>query len=421
MKRLPLLACLAVVSCGSDRSEGTSSTGNALTARVVRADGSPAVGDTASLRPDGPNAPLVRQAVLGAQGELRLDQIPDGSWVLEVRGTREGRVERLRLSGSDLPLGAMATGAFRTIRGQVLSFGEAGGAAELVGTGQRASLDSTGAFTFPLASPGSQVAQAWPRTDGSWGAARWTVPERGAADLALQAPIKPHPTRVADWTPGLGTWDMAEWNIDTGDGCPDLCGWGNAYLQSYATDAVRSVSDTLILEARRTGGKWISGSVHTRQKRTFLRGRLEVDAILPRPAGAWALISLQGDTAGGPGWPATGALDLVSFRPDRPDSLFAIAHRTSTGGVALHPAGFLRDSSGWAGRPVRLAMEWNPQEILFLADDRIFHRIAGGAPFDHPFHLAISLGVGGTGNSAADTTLPPFQMRVTRIAHYPEP
>src|SRR5210317_268690 len=32
--------------------------------------------------------------------------------------------------------------------------------------------------------------------------------------------------------------DTSKWNIDEGDGCPDLCGWGNNELQTYSADNI---------------------------------------------------------------------------------------------------------------------------------------------------------------------------------------
>src|SRR6056297_1720538 len=32
--------------------------------------------------------------------------------------------------------------------------------------------------------------------------------------------------------------DLGKWNIDEGDGCPDLCGWGNNEAQVYSADNI---------------------------------------------------------------------------------------------------------------------------------------------------------------------------------------
>src|SRR5690348_2495676 len=56
-----------------------------------------------------------------------------------------------------------------------------------------------------------------------------------------------------------GQPDSTKWNYDLGDGCPNVCGWGNNELEYYTHDPknVRVENDLLIIEAHQDslGGK----------------------------------------------------------------------------------------------------------------------------------------------------------------------
>src|SRR5262245_37026855 len=57
----------------------------------------------------------------------------------------------------------------------------------------------------------------------------------------------------------IGQPDSTKWNYDLGDGCPNVCGWGNGESQFYTRDSknVRVENDRLIIEAHHDslGGK----------------------------------------------------------------------------------------------------------------------------------------------------------------------
>ena len=63
--------------------------------------------------------------------------------------------------------------------------------------------------------------------------------------------------------------DSSSWNYNYGDGCPDLCGWGNQEQQIY-TDSNVSVSDgQLRILATRKDGVYYSGKITPRIKLSF--------------------------------------------------------------------------------------------------------------------------------------------------------
>lgn len=426
MKRCLCLAAF-LWGCGNDlASEGTSSTGNALSARALTESGEPAKGDTAYLRGDTATAGAVQIALVGSDGRVGFDGIQPGAWTFEVRGKSRGRIFRLRFGTRDrIDLGTFALPGLATISGRILTPAGTGPCSVfLPGTGLGTSTDSLGNFVVGGVSMGNQRVLAEPRIDGSLGSARWdSLDVRDTGHLVL--PAKPAIKRVSSgawtlaWSDEFDRLDTARWTRDTGDGCAEgLCKWGNDFLQSYQAKNASVDAGTLVLRAERIAGKWVSGSVQSRAKSEWSYGRMEVRARIASANGSWTILSLQGDTAGGPAWPASGAVDIASVMGIHPDSLLEIGHRTLPDGTGQHAEASVYSASNWTDRWVDFAVEWSPDEIVFLADDQVYHRVAGGPPFDHPFYWALTLAVGGNGNQPPDSLQGPFETRIDRIRVY---
>jgi beta-glucanase (GH16 family) len=84
------------------------------------------------------------------------------------------------------------------------------------------------------------------------------------------------------------TIDDSVWTYDIGN-----WGWGNNELQYYTekdTDNARIEDGNLIIEARKNddGRKWTSARLTTRGKISFLYGKIEMRAKVPREKGWWA-------------------------------------------------------------------------------------------------------------------------------------
>ena len=80
-----------------------------------------------------------------------------------------------------------------------------------------------------------------------------------------------------------GQPDSTKWSYDLGDGCPNVCGWGNNESQFYTRDSknVRVENNRLIIEAHRDslGGKaYTSTRIVSKHKGDWLYGRIEVKA-----------------------------------------------------------------------------------------------------------------------------------------------
>ena len=70
--------------------------------------------------------------------------------------------------------------------------------------------------------------------------------------------------------------DMESWNYEEGDGCPNLCGWGNNERQIYSRDYVKVEDGNLVIEAVKNGLQYFSGKINTKDKIEFKYGTIEV-------------------------------------------------------------------------------------------------------------------------------------------------
>ena len=64
--------------------------------------------------------------------------------------------------------------------------------------------------------------------------------------------------------------DEAYWNYDLGNGCPNLCGWGNNERQIYTKENVNIKDGYLIIKATKDSLVYKSAKITTKQKVEFI-------------------------------------------------------------------------------------------------------------------------------------------------------
>ena len=57
------------------------------------------------------------------------------------------------------------------------------------------------------------------------------------------------------------TLDLSNWSYDLGNGCPNLCGWGNNERQVYVKKNVSTVNNQLVISATKQGDTYYSGRI----------------------------------------------------------------------------------------------------------------------------------------------------------------
>ena len=229
-----------------------------------------------------------------------------------------------------------------------------------------------------------------------------------------------------------GLPDSTKWGYDLGNGCPNVCGWGNNELQYYNANRVqnaRVLQGNLTIEAHQEkmgGMEYTSARMVSRKKGDWTYGRIEVRALLPKGRGTWpAIWMLPTDWAYG-GWPASGEIDIMEFVGYEPDSLYGTVHTENFNHVKGTQVSGRIHSSTLSSSFHTYGIEWDTEKVDFLFDGKVFHSFLNRKdgfkswPFDRNFHLILNLAVGGNwgGKKGVDTSIWPQKMLVDYVRVY---
>jgi len=226
-----------------------------------------------------------------------------------------------------------------------------------------------------------------------------------------------------------GAPDSTKWNYDLGDGCPNVCGWGNNESQYYTKDAknVRVENGNLVIEAHKDslGGKaYTSTRIVSKFKGDWLCGRIEVKAKLPKGKGTWpAIWMLSTDWKYG-GWPASGEIDIMEHVGYDPGVIHGTIHTESYNhGIGTQKEGKITVEDAMDAFHV-YAVDWTRDKMDFYVDDKLYHTVTRdpnedfkGWPFDQRFHLIMNIAVGGNwgGKEGIDDSIWPQRMEVDYV------
>ncbi|MBN8577754.1 MAG: glycoside hydrolase family 16 protein [Cytophagales bacterium] len=229
-----------------------------------------------------------------------------------------------------------------------------------------------------------------------------------------------------------GAPDSTRWNYDLGDGCPDVCGWGNNEAQFYTRNSknVRVENGNLIIEAHKdsAGSKaYTSTRLVSKHKGDWLYGRIEVRARLPKGKGTWpAIWMLSTDWKYG-GWPASGEIDIMEHVGYDPGVIHGTIHTEKYNHIKwTQKEGKITIADAMDQFHV-YAIDWTKDKIDFFVDDTLYHSVARepqddftGWPFDQKFHLILNLAVGGNwgGKEGIDEAIWPRRMEVDYVRVY---
>lgn len=226
-----------------------------------------------------------------------------------------------------------------------------------------------------------------------------------------------------------GLPDSTKWGYEVGGN-----GWGNNELQFYTSqrsENARIENGKLIIEARKEayqGKNYTSARLLTRQKQTWMYGRMEALAKLPKGVGTWPAVWMLGKNISTAGWPLCGEIDImehVGFDE-------GVVHGT------VHTEAYNHGKKTEKGKAVTVkdvtsgfhlyAIEWTADKIDFFVDDQRYYTVEkavlGNAeaqwPFDQPFFLILNVAVGGNwgGQKGVDETIWPQRMEVDYVRVY---
>lgn len=229
-----------------------------------------------------------------------------------------------------------------------------------------------------------------------------------------------------------GLPDTTKWGYDLGDGCPDVCGWGNNEAEFYTKELknARVENGNLIIEAIKdsTGGKaYSSARLVTKTKGDWLYGRVEVRAKLPKGKGTWpAIWMLSTDWSYG-GWPASGEIDIMEHVGFDPGVIHGTLHSDKYNHVKQTQQEGKVNIPDCSDAFHVYAIDWNKDKIDFFVDEKLYHSVNRnpqddfhGWPFDKRFHLILNIAVGGNwgGMQGVDESIWPQQMVVDYVRVY---
>lgn len=216
------------------------------------------------------------------------------------------------------------------------------------------------------------------------------------------------------------------WNLELGDGCPELCGWGNNEAQVYTRTNHRLEDGRLIITARKEDSLYTSARITTKGKMEFQYGRLEARAKLPAGTGVWPAIWLLGSNIGEVGWPLCGEIDALEYVGKEPGKVFTSLHTQDSHGNTINTR--KTQVEGIEEGFHVYAVEWEPDQIEFFVDGRPVYRFAPKErteeiwPFDQPFYLIVNLAIGGNfGGPEIDETIFPQEFIIDYIRIFKRP
>ncbi len=229
-----------------------------------------------------------------------------------------------------------------------------------------------------------------------------------------------------------GLPDSSKWSYDIGDGCPQLCGWGNNELQYYTSNLqnVRVENGLMIIEAHHhpdSAIPYTSARVVTRGKAQWKYGRIEVRAKLPGGRGTWPAIWMLPDEWKYGGWPASGEIDIMEHVGFDEGVIHGTLHSESFNHIKkTQREGIVRIEGVTSDFHV-YAVEWTEGKITFSVDGKPYYSVEKSPsdtwkewPFDQPFYLIMNIAVGGFwgGMQGIDDTIWPQRMEVDYVRVY---
>lgn len=214
--------------------------------------------------------------------------------------------------------------------------------------------------------------------------------------------------------------NMEHWNYEEGDGCPDLCGWGNNERQIYDRDYVKVEDGNLVITAVKEGDKYFSGKINSKDNVEFQYGTIEVRAKLPEGHGLWPAVWMLGSDIGEVGWPASGEIDIMEYVGREPHTIYTSLHTpASHGDTENSEKTYIEDiEEGYHDYKA----VWSETDISFFIDGELVYTFvpeeydAEHYPFRKPFYFLLNMAVGGNfGGPEVDDTIFPAKFYIDSI------
>ncbi len=202
------------------------------------------------------------------------------------------------------------------------------------------------------------------------------------------------------------------WNFELGDGCHNLCGWGNDEAQHY-TKSNHSVKNGLLtITAKKDNSGYTSTRITTKEKFEFKYGSVEIRAQLPVGKGLWPALWMLGSNISDVGWPKCGEIDILEYVGRDPDHVFFSLHTQDSYGNTINTKRNKIESIE-DGFHI-YSIDWTEDKISFFVDgDHQYtfnpvEKTEDTWPFDKNFFFIINMAIGGNfgGHDIDDSIFP---------------
>jgi hypothetical protein len=203
-----------------------------------------------------------------------------------------------------------------------------------------------------------------------------------------------------------------DWVYETGDGCPNLCGWGNNELQYYRPENAWVADGTLTIEARNENYQnrnYTSTRIKTQNKQTFQYGRIDIRALLPKGQGIWPALWMLGSNIQTVGWPKCGEIDIMELvgGTGRDNQVHGTLHWDNNGHT-YDGRGYTLSNGIFADEYHVFTIKWDESAINWYVNDIHYLRIAIDTDqmeaFHNDFFFIFNVAVGGNWPGNPDET-----------------
>jgi beta-glucanase (GH16 family) len=213
------------------------------------------------------------------------------------------------------------------------------------------------------------------------------------------------------------------WNYELGDGCPNICGWGNNERQVYTKTNHQIKDGKLVINVKKDGDSYTSTRITTQGKQEFKYGYMEARAKIPTGQGIWPAFWMLGSNIKQVGWPMAGEIDILEYVGKEPDMVFTSLHTKDSHGNTVNSkkTKFENIEEGFH----TYGINWTKDKIEFFVDDVSVYTFAPKDkpvevwPFDQPFYFIINVAVGGNfGGPEVDNSIFPQEFIVDYVRVY---
>lgn len=221
--------------------------------------------------------------------------------------------------------------------------------------------------------------------------------------------------------------DVNVWNYEEGDGCPNLCGWGNNEKQIYNREYVKVEDGNLVLTATKKGNQYYSGKINSKDNFEFTYGVIETRVKLATTKGLWPAVWMLGADISEVGWPASGEIDLMEYIGRKPNIIYSTTHTPANHGG--NPNSKQTEIEGIEEGFHIFKTVWTKDYIEYFVDGNQVYRFvpkkydAENYPFRKDFYFLINMAVGGNlgGAEIIDSELPAkFYVDYIKVTELPE-